>query len=290
MVGPISRILPCIFLLLLGCQAEEKPAERPFETPVRSAKGSLFIIGGGARPDAMMKNLVEQSLNADQSYAVIFTQASSEPDSAFFYLHKQMVAFTDRPILHIDSLRLSLFPLDSIRKAGLIFISGGDQNRFMNAVSAEAKAAITQAYADGATIAGTSAGAALMSKIMITGDQNLEADYESTYSHLKYGNGIYAQGLGLVDSLIIDQHFVRRSRYNRLISALADTEYPIAVGIEEATALQISPMAATVVGEGQVIVIERPEKFGRFNDQIGFKNTLIHAYLPGDTVYLNSLK
>ncbi len=267
----------------------EQEEQEPNNSSEIGAKGTLFIIGGGSRPDAMMKELCVVSLPGVKSYAIVLTQASGEPDSAYYYLNLQFVEHTRRPILHVDSLRLLTFPIDSIENADLIFISGGDQNRFMSAVSAKAKSAITDAYRKGATIAGTSAGAALMSKVMITGDQRLESEYESTYSHLKYGNGIYAEGLGLVDSMIVDQHFVRRSRYNRLISAMADTGFPLAIGIEESTALVLSPHTGRVVGDAQVLIFRAPANITRFGDQIGFKNLVIHAYLPGDTLSLDHL-
>ncbi|HBH23507.1 MAG TPA: cyanophycinase, partial [Cytophagales bacterium] len=62
--------------------------------------------------------------------------------------------------------------LDSIRNAKLIYISGGDQNRFMETVKGtEIEKAISEAYKSSVLIAGTSAGAAVMSKMMITGNE-----------------------------------------------------------------------------------------------------------------------
>jgi cyanophycinase len=125
-----------------------------------------------------------------------------------------------------------------------------------------------------------------MSALMITGDQRMVEEYESTYSSLIYNNGIYAKGLGLLDSVIVDQHFVTRSRYNRIISAMADTNLPYGIGIEESTALIVAPDYMTVAGENQVILFRRPGSYFRHNDRIGLRNLRINIYLPGDTFHL----
>jgi cyanophycinase len=179
---------------------------------------------------------------------------------------------------------------DKVRSASLIFLTGGDQNRFLEKVDTTLRQAIKDAYFRGATVAGTSAGAALMSKIMITGDQHHEPEYEETYSRLFYKNGEYAEGLGLIENAVIDQHFITRSRYNRLISALADTSVPEAFGIEESTALLITPQYSTVVGDNQVVRLQKPDSFTERNGRIGFGEMKINMYLEGDTFSINPTK
>jgi cyanophycinase len=250
-----------------------------------TATGRLIIIGGGKRPDAMMGYLATSSL-CDTCYAVIFTEASSEPDSAYHYIWRQLVAHSDRPIFHYDNGA----PADSnaalVAGASLVFLSGGDQNRFMERVPNSVKNAIRTAWESGATIAGTSAGAALMSRVMITGDQNHEAFYEATYARLTYRNGVYGEGLGLVSHAVIDQHFVARSRYNRLISALADTKLPVAYGVDEGTALVVGPGYATVIGENQVVQFRAPASFAERQGRIGLRQMEMNLYLEGDTFAL----
>src|SRR6476659_4713664 len=100
------------------------------------------------------------------------------------------------------------------------------------------QAAIQKAYHDGATVAGTSAGAAMMSYYMLTGNQLLgDTTYESTFPKLWNNNIEIKEGLGLLDSAIIDQHFIARSRYNRMLTAIA--KYPTlpCIGIDEGTAI-----------------------------------------------------
>lgn len=274
-------------VVLSACSAE--PAERALETPDPNvAKGTLFIIGGGARPDAVMQEMMRLADLNDTDYGLVFTQTSSEPDTSYFYLVKQLRQFTEHPLVMVNDSVFRPSLVDSIRGASLIFITGGDQARFLKKVQASAQSAIVEAYQNGALIGGTSAGAALMSELMITGDQNLEAEYEPTYSWLRYGNGVYTNGLRLMNNVIIDQHFVARSRFNRIISALADTEYAFGVGIDESTALVVCADYCTVAGENQVMVFHRPEKLTERDNRIGLRNLRIDAYLQGDTFSLAS--
>jgi len=276
-----------IILALFSIGAcDQPPKANSLDESESLVEGNLFIIGGGSRPLSLMKKMVEISVT-DEGYVLVMSQSSSEPDTSFFYVHRQFEELTDRPIIHIDSLKVLSFSLDSIRNADLIYMTGGDQNRFKRNVPKEVVAAMKIAYQNGATIAGTSAGAALMSKVMISGDQRIEPEYESTYRRLEYDNAITTDGLGFLDSVVIDQHFVARSRYNRIISVMADLNYPKGAGIEESTALIVLPNEATVVGEGQVILFDRPLQYTRHKNKIGFKDLNLNAYLEGDTFQLN---
>ena len=276
-----------ILTLLVLCACQQNPREPASETPLEnSTKGTLFIIGGGARPDEMMQEMIRMANLDDVDYGLVFTQTSSEPDTSYYYLAKQLRQFTQQPLVLVNDSVFGAALLDSIREASFIYITGGDQARFLTKVPETAQMAISESYRNGGLIGGTSAGAALMSELMITGDQNLEPEYEPTYSWLQYGNGVYTKGLGLIENVIIDQHFVARSRFNRLISALADTEYSFGVGIDESTALVVRPECCFVSGENQVMVFHRPEMLTKSNNRIGLRNLRIDAYLQGDTFSL----
>lgn len=280
-MGSIKYIIILLALSIVACGP---PAND--EEPSQGPEGNLFIIGGGSRSLELMKELVNLA-PANNPYILILSQSSGEPDTSFYYVARQFTELTPAELIHLDSAGVVDFDLDSIVNAGLIYITGGDQNRFMRNVPANAQQAIRDAYNNGATIAGTSAGAALMSRIMITGDQLLEEEYSATYPWLNFENGIYAEGLGLTDSLVIDQHFVARSRYNRILSAMADKSLPYGAGIDESTALIIEPAFSRVAGDGQVLIFEKPEVFTNHNNRIGFKNLRVSAYLPGDTININ---
>lgn len=256
------------------------------ESEAVAPKGTLFIIGGGKRPPELMRAMVNMASD-DSPYALVFPQSSVEPDTSFVFIEADMAAQTEMPIVKIGNAKLRTSLIDSVRTASLIFITGGDQRRFLEKVHPAVQNAIKKAYMDGAVVGGTSAGAALMSKVMITGDQRGHPEYEPTFSALYHQNGIYAEGLSLLDSIIIDQHFVARSRYNRLISALADTGYPYAAGVDEATAFVVAPDYCTVVGESQVVVFHRPDSLTESDGRIGLRNLKMNLYLDGDTFKLD---
>ncbi len=88
---------------------------------------------------------------------------------------------------------------------------------------------------------------------MITGKQLLDTVYKETFNKLWDHNIEFPEGLGLLQNTIIDQHFLKRNRYNRLISALAAHPDLVCVGIDEGTAIIVHGHQATVAGESQVI-------------------------------------
>ena len=149
---------------------------------------------------------------------------------------------------------------DSLQNAKLIFISGGDQTRFMNVVkNTPVYTAIHKAYENGSTIAGTSAGAAVMCEHMITGNQKLQTKYSETFDNIRYNNLETTVGLGLIKNVIIDQHFMKRSRYNRLLSALVEFPDHIGIGIDESTALIVRNKEIEIAGESEVVVVKKPK-------------------------------
>jgi cyanophycinase len=136
-------------------------------------------------------------------------------------------------------------------------------------------------------VAGTSAGAAVMSKYMITGEQLLgDTAYKATFDQLRFGNVEFQEGLGLLDSVIIDQHFVKRSRYNRLISALAAHPGFDCIGIDEGTAIIVKQKKIRVAGESQVLRIANPLKLKVTKSQhLKMEGLQFSLYTEGDTFY-----
>jgi len=137
----------------------------------------------------------------------------------------------------------------ALEQATLIWIPGGDQNRFMKAIAGTGLDEVIRArHRAGAVVGGTSAGAAVLSERMITG----EADLQSLTS----GKTVLAKGLGLWTGGIFDQHFLRRQRNNRLLSAVLDHPHLIGVGIDEATAVIVRGDQLEVVGRSAVVVFD----------------------------------
>ena len=108
----------------------------------------------------------------------------------------------------------------------------------------------------GGVIGGTSAGAAVMSDVMIEGG-NPKADV--------------GRGFGFVTNAVVDQHFLRRSRVNRLLGVLADRPHLIGLGIDEGTAFILEGDRWSVVGRSYVLAFEvgkdgKPVRFESFGD------------------------
>lgn len=131
-----------------------------------------------------------------------------------------------------------------------IFITGGNQLRLATILGGTAVAQVIRtANARGVHIAGTSAGASIMSEHMIAGGDSNEAPKE--------GGAVLAPGLGLTNAMIIDQHFSERNRLGRLLSAVAFNPFLMGMGIDEDTGAFIGPDdVCEVVGSGTVTVVD----------------------------------
>ncbi|ELR68775.1 Cyanophycinase [Fulvivirga imtechensis AK7] len=248
--------------------------------------GKLFIIGGGKRPAAMVKELVELSKIDKEGYGIILPMSSEEPDSSVYYAKIQ---FADLGITNVTGMNFTKDQpatpqqLDSIKGAHLIYISGGDQNKFMQVVyQTPIEVAIKEAFKNGSVVAGTSAGAAVMSKKMITGNELKYPLYEETFRNIESNNIEIKPGLGLIETAIIDQHFIKRSRYNRLICAVIEYPGMLGIGIDESTAIIVEGDSARVTGESQVILFRNPDHSqADHNGLLGANDLRLDVLLPG---------
>ncbi len=258
----------------------------------KGGKGSLFIIGGGSRPESMVNIIASESGLDAGGYAVILPMSSEEPDSAIYFTKGQFAQLGFTRVFGLQfqkGEKPNKAKTDSIRNARLVYISGGDQSRFMGVVAGtDIERAIHDAYDSGAMVAGTSAGAAVMSKVMITGNELKHPDYSATFENIEADNIETSTGLGMLQNAIIDQHFVKRSRHNRLISAVIEFPDMICIGIDESTAILVKGNVAEVVGKAQVLVFTNPLKSKEVKDgRLGARGLKLDVYLPGDTFELN---
>lgn len=261
----------------------------------QDAKGKLFIIGGGDRPPSLLQSLAATAAMAKDDYVIVLPMSSGEPDTSYYYFKADFETVSRNPIINFNFTKEKVNDkrwLDSLEKAKLIFITGGDQDRFMNAVlNTPVYNAIHKAYQNGATIAGTSAGAAVMSKYMITGNELTDTVYHSTFRRIVDKNIEIKPGLGLLTDAVIDQHFVARSRYNRLFSAIAKYPKLTCIGIDEATAIIVHKNKVRVSGQSQVIVMDKPEGLAITNGGlIKWKDTRFSIYTDGDEFLLSNSK
>ena len=253
----------------------------------QNSKCKLFIIGGGSRPDFLVDRMIKEAGLKSGETVAIFPHASEEQDSSFYYAKQQ---FEKRNLKALDCAfkkdeKLPPSKLDSLKTAKLIYIGGGDQVRFMEIINSnpEVKNLLKSAYQNGKMIAGTSAGAAVMSEVMITGNQLKYKDYENTFDNIEIKNVETKQGLGFIKTAVIDQHFVVRSRYNRLLSLIIENPTYKGIGIDEGTAILVKNGSAEVVGRAQVIVFKNPKQSKKLNgDKLGAKGITLDIYLNGE--------
>jgi len=271
-----------------GC-SESSSGAAQFEPADLSGDGALFIIGGGSRPEAMVQRMIDESGIETEGYAIVLTMSGFDPDTSGFYGELQFRELGIENITSYDFGREDELSEESqvmLEEASLIYITGGSQSRFMNAVRNEPRieTSLRTAYENGALIAGTSAGAAVMSRIMITGDQVNYPEYTSTFYNLEKNNMVTAEGLGLIEGVIIDQHFVKRARNNRLLTAVIEFPDQTGIGIDESTAILIRNNRAEVVGVSQVLVYRNQSDYSTvFEGKLGARDISLNIYLPGES-------
>jgi cyanophycinase len=232
--------------------AQEAPARAASPAP---APGAAIVIGGGGDQPLILRKFIELAGGADAQLVVLpISTAQPNPGQAMAALLREHGARNVKVWIGltpdaVDS-EASLAELGTAR--GLYF-GGGDQTRGMALLrGTKALEAIREAHRSGrAVIAGSSAGAALMSKVMIEG-----APPEGA---LWPGRFLTSEGLGVTGNWITDQHFLARARLQRLINVLLDHPGYRGVGVDERTAAILTGDTIEVVGVGQVVLLEPPE-------------------------------
>lgn len=284
----LSFITLGFLFLLFSCKSGVSDAEKDQQDGVKDKpKGELFIIGGGKRPPSLVKDLIQLSGVDKTGYIAILPMSSSEPDTSAWYARKQFVEQGIENVTAFNFQKDTIPPqpwIDSLKKARMIYVSGGDQRRFMAVVKGtKIEGAMHQAYKKGAVIAGTSAGAAIMSEKMITGDEFKHPEYTGEFRTIEANNIEIVDGMGFTDKMIVDQHFVWRMRMNRLMSVAIEHPDELAIGIDESTAIHVTHEAFKVYGKSQVIVINNVENSKKVqNGLLGARDMRLHVLLPGD--------
>jgi cyanophycinase len=232
-----GRLAPILGLAILVA------APRAQSTP---PNGHLVIVGGGTIGPEIRQKALDLS-GGTAAIVAILPQASELPETGAEAIAAWKKAGAAEAVA-LDPKQAEA-AIAAIRRATLIWFPGGDQNRLTAALAGtRIPEAILARYREGATVAGTSAGAAVMSRVMITG----EADLQSVTS----GKTQTAPGLALWPEVIVDQHFLKRQREARLISLVLDHPDLVGVGIDESTAVVVSGSVFEVIGKSSVVVFD----------------------------------
>jgi cyanophycinase len=251
-------------------------------------KGTLVIVGGGGMPQAILDAFLGGSGGKGGVVGIIPT-STSDPEGALKEwkedLEKAGLVFVPLDVrTREDASRPEL--LDQARRCTGFWFSGGDQGRVGDMiVGTPLQRVVLERYEAGACVGGTSAGAAIMSKLMLTGE-----DRHGKEALSEFGPGAYRtrEGMGfLPEQVVVDQHFLRRSRENRLFSVIMDFPNHLGVGIDEATALVVKNGRASVLGERSVMVFDPS---GMTLNGASFQNLRIHVLKAGQSIDLATRK
>jgi cyanophycinase len=246
-----SRLL--LLLAALGLAAAAAPA--------RVAGGRLVLVGGGDRPPAALARFVEWA-GGTAARVLVVPWASGEPKESCEALVAEMrvhrpaeVGCAPHATLDAQGRAAPLEPEKAaavraaLARATGVFFGGGDQARVMDALADPGMLeAVRARHAQGVVYGGTSAGTAIMSATMITG--------EGDFTVIDGARVEVRPGLGLLAGAIVDQHFVKRQRQNRLFGLVLAHPGERGIGIDEDTALLVDGGAAEVVGRGPVVLVD----------------------------------
>jgi len=276
-------------------------------------KGKLIIIGGavdkGSFTEAsfdkniannlnffekgILKRLISESKHGKESRIEVITTASTIPlevgaeyIKAFNYL-----GATNVDVLHIQKREEAVEEsiLKRIEEADVVMFTGGDQLRLTSILGGTRfhKILLEKYRNEEFIYAGTSAGAAAASQSMIYQGASKEA--------LLKGEVKITSGLGFVDDVIIDTHFVKRGRIGRLFQAVVSNPMVLGIGLGEDTGLLIKEgTKMEAIGSGLVILVDGQQiKNTNLTDvslgePISISNLVVHVMSQNDTYDLTS--
>jgi cyanophycinase len=242
LAGLLLGLLPSAVL------AQPKIYKSPARPVEKEVAGSLVIVGGGFLPDTIRERFLELAGGKKGRLVVIPTASrwvsQTRVSRSFKYWKAQGLASVS--LLHTLDPKEADDPsfVRPLKEATAAWLGGGDQSRLAKAYHGTAvEKELQRLLARGGVIGGTSAGAAVMSAIMITGG-NPQARV--------------GQGFDLLPNLVIDQHFQNRKRLKRLLGVLADHPRCLGLGIDEKTAVVLQGHTLTVLGKANVSVCLPP--------------------------------
>lgn len=281
----VQTLFVCLMLCIGMFVAPVGYAEVNIE---KHKRGSLIIVGGGDTPYTIQKRFVELAGGPGRARIAIFPMAATEYDEE---AEEVLAEFTwlgaETVILNMDREQAQSRSMDTILTGftGYWFL-GGDQNILAaSLLGTRALRTIEFQYEKGAVVGGTSAGAAVMTATMLTGERRTASGrINEDPNAVALRSTEVTPGFGLLPGAIIDQHFSRRSRDNRLVSAVLDNPQLLGVGIDEETALIVRPDGRwEVLGNGHVKIYDARRAYivNEDNDTVGASGIRMHVLPRG---------
>jgi cyanophycinase len=219
-------------------------------------RGTLIAIGGHEDKVGEKDILAEVARRIDGGKMVIATVASSSDPTDLFEEYDRL--FRVLGVRHIYRLPVvdredaqSDAKVRVLDGAKGVFFTGGDQLRITSQIGdTPIYRKLNEIFSGGGVIAGTSAGASVLCNTMlVSGNSQKSARVGDTVK--------MAPGLGLLNDIIIDQHFAERGRMGRLLGAVAQNPRSLGIGIDEDTAVVVEAgRSFYVLGNGAVYVLD----------------------------------
>lgn len=242
-------------------------------SPLTEFKGTLYPIGGAA--DTALYRFVELA-GGRKGKIVILPHSSSTPKDTAEDLANSFMA------LGLKNTE-TILPGEnkSLPDCTAVFMSGGDQSRMMRLLDDAFIKQLKAFLQEGHLIGGTSAGAAAVAPVMISGGMSDGLPKSKSLS--------MTDGLGLLSGYVVDTHVGARARHDRLMVALSQLPGVKGIGLDEDTAVEIKSGKATVRGQGVAHVYRRAADFkselasleeGRMGS---VENMLYSIYPPGSS-------
>jgi cyanophycinase len=285
--------LACLALVRLDAVAQSASASQP---------GAVVPIGGALRDDnAAIWSRIVQLAGGPGARFVVLATAAGDPDAAA----ARIIANLQRHGAAAEHLRVSpriagqdvaaavsdpalIARLDAAQG---VFMAGGEQARLLDALQPRGQAspllaALKRVVVRGGVVAGTSAGAAVMSDWVFRDMPDVLAAMQSP---LKAGEHI-DRGFALTPpDVAVDQHFLKRGRIGRLLPLLQQQGLPFGIGVEEDSAAIVRGHAVEAIGARGVLVVDLRDAasdatLGAFNLRGARLSYLAH----GDRYDLNS--
>ncbi|MEG6585212.1 cyanophycinase [Dendrosporobacter sp. 1207_IL3150] len=236
----------------------------------------IELSGGRKAKIAVMTTATELPREVGDEYRMIFSDLGAESVTILNIENREEAGDRQR--------------VEEIEQADGIFFTGGDQLRLTSILGGSAvDGAIRRAFRNGTVVAGTSAGASVMSHTMIVGGDSSDTPKKSALS--------MAHGMGLIDEVVIDQHFAQRGRINRLLAAVSQNPHVLGIGIDEDTALLVTPEGKCEIIGSQTVTVVDGKNIIHSNiseskrlDPLAISNVTLHILPPGFGYNLRSRK
>lgn len=250
-------------------------------------KGKLVIIGG-VQTTEIVKKYVELA-GGSNAKIIVIPNAGSDP---VYWSEVQVKEFNDlgaqaQYLLFTKETADDKSNLDKMDWANAVFFLGGDQSVLTHdMLGTKLLQKVFDIYNNGGVVGGSSAGAAVMSEVMITGNELVNKDSSASFVTIERGNVEVKKGFGFLKNVIVDQHFIKRKRHNRTISALIEHPDLFGIAIDESTAIIVYPDETfEVIGSNQVLVYDptngkniREDK----NGNLGINDMKLQVLISGD--------